>query len=175
MPTFTATLLKLDEQEKSNGATLGLTGIEIPVAVTDSLKPTVKTSFRVKGSLDAHPIERVALIPRGDGEFILVVNATMRRAIRKEVGATVRVELDVDDSPMPLSADLLACLADEPNALAFFRTLAKGHQNYFSHWIESAKTTETKAKRITQAVTGLALGLGYGEMMRYFKKKNADE
>ena len=171
MQRFTATLLKLDEQEKSNGAALGLTGIEIPVAVTDSLKPSVKTSFRVRGSLDAHPIERVALLPRGDAQFIMVVNATVRRAIRKEVGATVRVELEVDNSPMPLSADLLACLDDEPKALAFFRTLAKGHQNYFSNWIESAKTAETKAKRITQAVTGLAMGLGYGEIIRYFKAR----
>jgi uncharacterized protein YdeI (YjbR/CyaY-like superfamily) len=64
----------------------------------------------------------------------------------------------------------MACLDDEPAALAFFITLPKGHQQYFSNWIESAKTIDTKTKRIMQAVAGLAMGLGYGEMVRHFKK-----
>jgi uncharacterized protein YdeI (YjbR/CyaY-like superfamily) len=64
----------------------------------------------------------------------------------------------------------MACLADDATALDFFNTLSKGHQTYFSNWIEAAKTVETKTKRITQAVMGLSMGLGYGEMVRYFKK-----
>jgi uncharacterized protein YdeI (YjbR/CyaY-like superfamily) len=62
------------------------------------------------------------------------------------------------------------CLADDPHALDFFNTLPRGHQNYFSNWIESAKTSETKVKRISQAVQGLAMRMGYGEMIRYFRK-----
>ncbi len=65
----------------------------------------------------------------------------------------------------------MACLEDDPNALDFFSQLTKGHQVYFSNWIESAKTVETKTKRITQAVTGLSMGMGYPEMIRYFKKQ----
>ena len=95
----------------------------------------------------------------------------MRRAIGKREGATVALELDLDSSPLALSKDLMDCLADEPQALAFFITLPKGHQNYFSNWIESAKTTETRVKRISQAVRGLAMNMGYGEMVRYFKKQ----
>ena len=106
----------------------------------------------------------------GDGEFIMAINADMRRGIRKEEGAAVQVALEADDSPIPLSDDLMTCLADDPAALDFFNTLPKGHQNYFSNWIEQAKTAETKSKRLTQAVTGLSMGLGYGEMVRYFKK-----
>jgi uncharacterized protein YdeI (YjbR/CyaY-like superfamily) len=94
----------------------------------------------------------------------------MRRGIRKEAGATIQVSLGVDNDPFPISPDLLSCLEDEPAALQFFNTLAKGHQQYFSNWIESAKTIDTRTKRLTQAVTGLALGLGYGEMIRHFKK-----
>ena len=171
MPTFTALLQRFDQK----GEKTGWTYIEIPIDVSESLKPGQKTSFRVKGTLDAFPIKLVALIPMGTsngstGAFIMPVNATMRRGIRKEAGATVRVELDADNDPMPLSADLLECLADDPTALDFFNTLAKGHQVYFSNWIEEAKTVETKTKRLTQAVTGLSMGFGYGEMVRYFKK-----
>ncbi len=167
MHTFTALLQRFDEK----GEKTGWTYIEIPVDISQTLKPGQKTSFRVKGKLDNYFIEHVALVPMGEGEFIMAINATMRRGIRKEEGATIRVELEVDDSPMPLSADLLMCLEDEPKALDFFGQLTKGHQVYFSNWIESAKTIETKTKRITQAVTGLAMGMGYPEMIRHFKKK----
>ncbi len=171
MLTFSAILQRFGQK----GEKTGWTYIEIPIDVSETLKPGQKTSFRVKGTLDAFAIKLIALIPMGQsGEtgsaFIMPINADMRRGIRKEEGGTVRVELEVDNDSIPLSADLMTCLADDPTALDFFYTLAKGHQNYFSNWIESAKTVETKTKRITQAVTGLSMGMGYGEMVRYFKK-----
>jgi hypothetical protein len=166
MHTFTALLQRFDEK----GEKTGWTYITLPTAISEAMKPGQKTSYRIKGTLDKYAIKQVALVPMGDGQFIIAVNATMRRGIRKEAGATVQVSLDVDTDPFPISPDLIACLEDEPAALQFFNTLAKGHQQYFSNWIESAKTIDTKTKRLTQAVTGLALGLGYGEMIRHFKK-----
>ena len=171
MPAFTALLQRFDQK----GEKTGWTYIEIPVEVSEILKPGQKTSFRVKGTLDAYAIKLIALIPMGqsgetDGAFIMPVNAIMRRGIRKEAGATVRVELAADNDPMLISADLMTCLADDPAALNFFDTLTNGHRNYFSNWIESAKTAETKTKRITQAVMGLSMAMGYPEMVRYFKK-----
>lgn len=171
MLSFTTVLQKFDQK----GEKTGWTYIDIPLDVTEALRPGQKTSFRVKGSLDDFPIALVALIPMGEsgeraGGFIMPVNASMRRGIRKEAGATVRVNLAVDESPMPLSADLLACLDDDPAAKDHFQTLSRGHQVYFSNWIEEAKTTTTKTKRLTQAIMGLSMGLGFGEMIRYFKK-----
>jgi hypothetical protein len=166
MLTFTALLQRFAQK----GEKTGWTYIDIPIEVSEALKPGQKTSYRVKGKLDAFAIRQVALVPMGDGTFIMAVNADMRRGIRKEEGATVRVELAVDNDPMPLSSDLMTCLADDTTALSFFNTLSKGHQTYFSNWIEEAKTVETKTRRITQAVMGLSMGLGYGEMIRYFKK-----
>lgn len=170
MQTFTALLQRFGQK----GEKTGWTYIDIPIDVSEALKPGQRASFRVKGTLDTFAIKLVALIPMGqsgdsDG-FIMAVNAAMRRGIRKEAGAMVHVELAVDNDPMLISADLMTCLADDPAALNFFDTLTDGHRNYFSNWIESAKTTETKTKRITQAVTGLSMGLGYPEMVRYFKK-----
>ncbi len=148
----------------------------VPPDVAEALMPGRKTSFRVKGRLDDHAITQVALIPMGqadgwDGQFILVVNATMRQAIRKEVGATVRVELAVDESPRLQSAELLACLADDPAAKVAFNALPPSHRQYYHNWIEAAKTIPTKTKRITMTVTGLAMGMDYGEMIRYFKNR----
>jgi uncharacterized protein YdeI (YjbR/CyaY-like superfamily) len=66
----------------------------------------------------------------------------------------------------------LACLKDEPKAKDFFGTLSSGHQRYFSNWIESTKTTETKTKRINQAVYGLSHEMDYVAIIRHFKAKN---
>ena len=177
MLSFTARIQKFGaDNEHADRSIYGWAYIEIPTAVTDELQPGKKTSFRVKGRLDNHAIQQVALIPMGaaaetPGTFMMPINATMRRETGKDAGATLQVELDFDDSPMPPSADFMLCLDDDPAALAYFKTLPKGHQNYFSKWIEQAKTIETKTKRITQAVTALGMGLGYGEMVRYFKSK----
>ena len=166
--SFKSILLKYGQ----NGEKTGWTYIEIPAALAGTLNPGRHTSFRVKGLLDTYPFRQVALIPVGEGTFILVVNATMRRAIRKEEGASVQVTIEVDDEPFTQSADLLTCLADDPAAQAFFDSLAPGHQRYYSNWIDSAKTASTKAKRIAQAITGFSMGMGYSEMIRYYKKQN---
>ncbi|GHB77422.1 YdeI/OmpD-associated family protein [Persicitalea jodogahamensis] len=167
MISFEATLQKFEEKGEKSGWIF----IAIPVNVTESLNPGIKTSFRVKGKVDDLGIIQTALIPMGDGTFILPTNAGMRRSIRKREGARVKLAFELDDSPIPVSEDLVICLEDEPAALEFFNSLPKGHQNYFSKWVESAKTSETKVKRITQAVRGLAMGLGYGETIRYFRKQ----
>lgn len=168
--SFKSILLKFGQ----NGEKTGWTYIDLPPGLTETLKPGQRTSFRVKGLLDTHPIRQVALMPMGGGAFILVVNATMRRAIRKEEGASVQVTLEVDDEPFTQSADLLDCLADDPAAQAYFDSLAPGHQRYYTNWIESAKTALTKAKRIAQAITGFSMGMGYGEMIRYYKNREQD-
>lgn len=166
MHIFKTVLLKFGEK----GEKTGWTYIAIPIAVNEAIKPGQKTSFRVRGLLDAFPLSQVAVLPMGDGEFIIPINASMRQGIRKEAGATVQVSLEFDDSPMPLSAELMLCLDDAPDALAHFQTLPPGHQRYFSNWIDEAKTMTTKTKRLTQAVQGLSMGMGFGEMVRYFKK-----
>ena len=96
----------------------------------------------------------------------MALNATMRKGIGKTKGAMVKVQLEVDATPVLPPPELLECLADEPAALEHFSSLAKSHQNYFTKWIEGAKTDETKAKRIAQAVTALSRKMDFGEMIR---------
>ncbi|MBD2699128.1 DUF1905 domain-containing protein [Spirosoma sp. BT702] len=178
MPSFTTTLLKFGEK----GDKTRWMYIEIPINVTDELKPGQKKTFRVKGTLDDFPIHQIALLPLGrsveritdglEGGFMMPINAAMRRGMGKhDEGTTVRVTLEVDDEPLALSADLLACLDDDPGAKRHFDTLAKSHQQYFSKWIEDAKSPETKEKRLVEAIRGLAMGMNFGETIRYFRKQ----
>jgi len=166
-----ATMMKRFDRQ---GEKTGWTYIEVPAAVAQKIKPGNKKEFKGKGKIDNHAINRVSLLPMGGGVFIMPVNAAMRKAIGKKHGAMVKVELTEDKSEFIFNNDFLECLRDEPAALDFFKTLPGSHQRYFSKWIDSAKTEQTKAKRIAQAVTALAKGFGYGEMLRSLKKDKED-
>jgi hypothetical protein len=168
MVQFKAVIKKFGDK----GEKTGWSYIEIPAAIVEKLKPNNKRSFRIKGSLDNCNFEGLALLPMGDGNFILALNASVRRKIRKQKGASLNVNIEPDTNPVKLNSELMECLADEPESLAFFNTLTPGHRKYFSNWIDSAKTEATKTKRIAQTLTALSHHQHYGEMLRALAGKN---
>ena len=167
MVEFIATIKKFDKQ----GEKTGWTYIEIPADIALQLSPGNKKSFRVKGSLDDYSFSGISLLPFGNGDFIMALNASIRKRIGKGKGATLKVKMELDTSTVMLCAELMQCLADEPKALAFFKKLPMSHQKYYSKWIESAKTNETKAKRIVYTIRFLAAGNTFSEMLRTLKKE----
>ena len=154
------------ERYERNGEKTGWSYIVIRSAQAQKLKPATKVSFRVKGKIDQHVLNKVAIIPIGKGAFILPVNGPIRKAIGKKEGDKVTVTLELDERQLTLSHDLMACLGEDAVALAYFNSLPRSHQLYFSKWIESAKTASTKTKRIVMAVIALGQRQGYSEMMR---------
>lgn len=165
MIKFTALLEKFGKK----GEKTGWTYFVIRSEQTKKINPGVKTSFRVKGKLDDFPIKGVAIIPMGEGDFIMPVNAAMRKGIKKQKGEKIIVQIELDKAELKINSDFLSCLSDDTKAKAFFEKLPKSHQNYYSKWIESAKTDETKAKRIAQSINGFKMGMNYPEMIRYYK------
>lgn len=159
---FQTIIQKFDKQ----GEKTGWTFIPISAEQAESINPGVKTSYRVKGKLDAYCMDKTAILPMGDGSFILPLNATIRKRLGKAKGAEVSVQLQLDTASLEIDTDFMDCLRDEPAALQFFQSLAKGHRNYFSKWIQTAKTSPTKAKRIALAVNALARKMGFPEMLR---------
>lgn len=166
MVQFTATIKQFDKQ----GEKTGWTYIEIPSDIAQRLMPGNRKGFRVKGKLDTFSIKGIALLPMGGGNFILTLNADLRRGIRKKKGSMLSVKLQVDPEGYKLNEDFIACLKDDPAAKNFFDTLTGSHRNYFSKWIDSAKTEPTKIKRIAMAVNALSKKWGYPEMLRNSKK-----
>lgn len=167
MVQFVTTIKKFEQQ----GEKTGWTYIDIPADVAGTLMPGNKKSFRVKGKLDKHPVKGVALLPMGGGNFIIPLNSEMRKAIGKKHGAMLTVSLVVDKNEFKLSEEMLACLQDEPKALAQFKKMPPSHQKYYSNWIESAKTAPTKTKRIAMTVTAMLKKQDFGTMMREAKAK----
>ena len=167
MVQFTTTIKQFGKQ----GEKTGWTYIEIPVDASEELMPGNKKGFRVKGKLDNFSIKRIALIPMGGGIFIMPLNATMRKGTGKRKGAMLKVQLQVDEAPFQFNKDFMACLDDDPPAKKFFATLTRSHQQYFSKWIDSAKTEPTKTKRIAMAVNALSIKWGFPEMLRNSRKE----
>jgi hypothetical protein len=170
MIKFSAILLKFAEQ----GEKTGWTYIEVPAEIAQQLKPNNKKSFRVKGYLDNYYFEEKALLPMGDSNFIMAIKTEIRKAIGKRKGAIINVKMEADNKPVSINADLLKCMADEPGASSFFKTLNPGHQKYFSNWIESAKTESTKATRIAHTITAMIMKEDFGKMLRRIKKERQD-
>lgn len=162
MVKFTATIDKFGEKAHQTGWTV----IIVPAKMADKINPGCKKTFRVKGKLDAFEIEKVALMPAGEGDFILPLNAAMRKAIGKRKGAEIKIQLQADDSPILPPSELLECMADEPEALKYYNSLPQSHRNYFTKWIGSAKTDATKAKRIALVIKTMVRKMDFGAMLR---------
>jgi Bacteriocin-protection, YdeI or OmpD-Associated/Domain of unknown function (DUF1905) len=167
MKPHTLLLEKFGEQGEKTGWTV----VTIASEIAHELKPSTKVSFRIKGTIDHIEIKQTAIIPMGNGDFILPIGLPWRRKLRKEAGSTVVLKIELDTSEIEISPDLLLCLEDEPSALAYFNTLTKSHKRYFSKWIEDAKTIETKSRRIAASIEGLSKCMDYGSMIRSQRDK----
>lgn len=166
MIQFTATIKKFGKQGEKSGWTY----IEIASLLAEKLNPGNKKSFRVKGKLDQLDYSMIALLPMGNGNFIMPLNASIRKKIKKQKDATLKVVMEIDTNEMKPPGELIECLEDEHEALEYFNSLPKGHQNYFANWIRSAKTETTKAKRIAITLNALDKHWDFGQMIRAMKK-----
>jgi hypothetical protein len=90
MVQFTTIIKQFDKQ----GEKTGWTYISITEKQSAALNPGVKTAYRVKGRLDDYLVKQIAILPMGDGSFIMPLNATIRKGIKKQKGATLEVHLE---------------------------------------------------------------------------------
>jgi hypothetical protein len=154
----------------AKGEKTGWTYIEIPKAIAIKIHSTDKKSFRVKGSLDDCTLNAIAVLPMGEGNYILPFNAGIKKAIKKRPGAIVTLRIEADFSEIKIPGELQECLNDEPEAAKWFSDLKKGERNYFINWISSAKTEITRAKRIAMAINAFLNKMDFGAMIRQHKK-----
>lgn len=149
------------------GEKTGWSYVFIPAAIADKIKPDCKVSFRVKGKLDDLEIAGIATVPMGEEDFIIAINATLRKKIKKEAGAKVELWLEEDKNfKIEMPADLEVCLAEDEMLLTRFLQQPKSHQNYFIKWINDAKTEKTRTKRLVMTVDAMEKLQDYGEMIR---------
>lgn len=129
------------------------TGIPIPEDALEALGGGRRPA--VVADVDGYVV-RASLGSMG-GRVLLSFSAAHRAASGFAGGRDVTVTLELDDEPhtAEVPADLIEALAGEPEARAFFDTLAPGYQRNFVSQIEAARAPETRARRIAATVDKL--------------------
>ncbi|RYD52165.1 MAG: DUF1905 domain-containing protein [Sphingobacteriales bacterium] len=162
MISFEATL----EQFGYHGDKTHWTFITLPQEQAGQLHAADRKSFRVKGWIDAVPIAQIAVQPVKDGGYLLALNASLRRKLRKEAGQTVLLRLFKDESAPDQPDEFLVAIQSDPDAQLTWDQLTASHQRYYVNHIVAARTPETRFNRIAQSVAALANGWSFGEMIR---------
>ena len=116
----------------------------------------VKQRHHITGTVNEH---RVRGSLGSDGtHYFLSLGAAWRRDCGLKAGAKVVVVLSPEGPQSEkLSADIATALEAEPEAQAFFASLATFYRNTYIKWIESAKRPETRTARIAKMMALLKL------------------
>lgn len=166
---FTAVILKFEKKGEKSGWSY----VEVPHALANCIKAGEKRSFRVRGIIDGQPFAGIALVPMGDGDFILPINNGMRKKLNKGLGDVLVLDLEEDtDFRIEVPEDLELCLLEEEFVLMErFMALVPSHRNYFIKYINEAKTETTRTKRIAMTVEAMAMELDFGAMIRFNRSR----
>ena len=131
----------------------GWTYASIPEILQDKHSPF--GWVKVKGHIDGFEIKNYKLMPMGNGRLFLPVKADIRKKIGKKEGDWVQVVLYADNTPTEIPKEFLDCLIEDKTAYTSFLTYTDGKQKEFIDWIYSAKTEDTKIKRIAETLNKL--------------------
>ena len=132
------------------------TGIVVPDEVVTTLgagkKPPVKMS--VNGYSYRSTVATI------DGRFMVGFSADHRAASGLKGGDEVDVEIELDTEPrtVEVPADLQSALDAEPAAQATFDQLSNSLKGYHVYQVTSAKTDETRQRRIEKSIATLREG-----------------
>lgn len=168
MVQFSAEIERFDQK----GEKTGWYYVAIPQEVALRIKPDNRKFFRVRGTINGHGFSGLGLIPTGEGDFILPVNAGMRKTLEAGLGDVLHLDVEEDtDFRIDMPEDLEICLAEDPRLLENFMKFNRSTRNYFINWINGAKTEPTRTKRITLTVEAMDLGLDFSAMIRRDKAR----
>ncbi len=132
------------------------TGIAIPDAVIEQLGAGRKPPLRV--TLNGYEYRTTAGVM--NSQSMIPVSAAVRDAAGLTAGDPVDVELVVDSTHriVDIPADLTAAFEVNPAAKSFFDTLSNSNQRYHVDSINTAKSDETRQRRIDKAISSFLAG-----------------
>jgi hypothetical protein len=118
-----------------------------------------KAEHHVNGTVNGYRV-RVRLAP-GDGGWAFTLSPARVRDLGVVPGEEARVEL-APEGPQraDLADDIAAALAANPDAAAFFDTLAQFYRKAYLRWIDATtRRPDVRAARIAEVVDLLAAGV----------------
>ncbi len=112
-----------------------------------------KGKIDVKGTIDGFPIQRT-LMPAGDGEHYLIINLATRKAIGKDDGDAVFIEIEPDDTykNVEIPDFFLSELEENPIAKHEFDLTSPSNKRWYLAFLTDVKSLETQANRVLKAL-----------------------
>jgi hypothetical protein len=126
------------------------TGIEVPTEAITRLGAGKRPAVLV----DVNGYRYRSTVGVMGGRALVSVSAAIREATGLKGGDAITVTLTVADTPraVDVPADLQRAFKANPKAREFFGTLSNSVQRYHVDTINSAKTDETRARRVAKAI-----------------------
>jgi hypothetical protein len=129
----------------------GWTYIDVPPEISAKLlKPG---RIFIRGNLDGSDF-RTTCSKKGDGQGFFFVNKPLLKSIHKTAGDMVSVELMEDDEPRVVHVpdDLTEALSFSDKARFTFDNFPYSHKKEIIAWIDDAKKSETRQRRIVKTI-----------------------
>lgn len=126
------------------------TGIVIPDDVIEQLGAGRRPAVIV----DVNGFEYRSTVAVMGGQHLVGISAAIRKQTGLAGGDPIHVVLTVADGPRPVDMpdDFAAALRKDADAGAFFASLSNSLQRYHADNVSSAKSDETRARRIDKAL-----------------------
>ena len=126
------------------------TGIVVPGEVIEQLAAGKRPPVLV----NVNGYEYRSTVGVMGGKHMISISAAVRVATGLKAGDPLRVTLTVADTPREIDvpADLAAALAADERAAAFFGKLSNSMRRYHVDNINTAKSPETRQRRIDKAI-----------------------
>jgi hypothetical protein len=135
-------------------ATVAATGNNTGIVVPDEVIERLAAGRRPSVLVNLNGYEYRNTVGVMNGKHLISVSAAVRAATGLRGGDPVHVTLTVADAPpeVAVPADFAAALAADVQAGAFFWKLSNSLQRYHVDSITSAKSADTRQRRIDKAV-----------------------
>ena len=126
------------------------TGIEVPEAVVEHLGAGKRPPVEV--DLNGHTFRSTVAVM--GGTYLIGVSAAIRKETGLRGGDAIRVRLTLATAAreVGLPSDFAAALDAQPAARQFFDGLSNSMQRYHTEQMTSAKSADTRQRRIDKAV-----------------------
>jgi hypothetical protein len=131
-------------------------GVFFTLPRRESEKFGVRGRVPVTGTINGAPF-RSSIFPTGDGTHYMAVNREVREHAGIAAGDRVEVLMETDMAPrtVAIPPDLNQELSKSVAARVRFDKLSYTHRKEYVQWIEAAKRSETRTRRIKQVLVKL--------------------
>jgi hypothetical protein len=131
---------------------------------------------RVVCSINGSPERQCALLPHGNGSYVVSVNKKLRSALGLSFGKAVHVSLRKDESKygLPMPEEMEELLRQDKEGHRLFHSLTVGRQRTLLYMINSAKNTEARLTRAVIIIRHLRVDNGkinYRQLSQMLRKR----